>query len=87
MGYLNLLGWVVLKTDVSLSDEMKEPLVQLCPLTEKNWEGLVNTHNQRRMLFPSDCNDNCFKKNVDVPFQILEKKFKYYFLSQYIIWK
>ena len=36
MGDLNLLGWVVLKIDMALSDELNEPLVQLYPLIEKN---------------------------------------------------
>ena len=34
MGDLNLLGWVVLKLDVSLSDELNKPLATKCALSK-----------------------------------------------------
>ena len=37
---------------------------------------MVNTDEQRMSLFPSDFNGIRFKKNVDVPFHILENNFK-----------
>ena len=80
MGDLNILGWVVLKSDVSLSDKLNKPLAKLCALTEKYvWERLVKTDSQRIILFPSDYNDNHFQNNVDVPFHIIKKTFKYNF--------
>ena len=80
MGDLNLLGWVVLESEVSLSDELNEHLAKLCGIKEKDhWERLVNTDDQRRILFPSDYNCDHFKMNVDIPFHILEIIFKYDF--------
>ena len=35
IGGLNLLGWVVLKSDVSLSEKLNTPLTQLNNITEK----------------------------------------------------
>ena len=80
MGYLNILGWVALKSDVSLSDKMNEYLVKNI-LYQKGifWERLVNTEYQKSFLFPSNYNNNRFKKNVDVQFHILEKKLKFDF--------
>ena len=80
MGYLNILGWVALKSDVSLSDKMNEYLVKNM-LYQKGifWERLVNTEYQKSFLFPSNYNNNRFKKNVDIPFHILEIIFKYDF--------
>ena len=80
MGDLNLLGWVVLKLNVSLSDELNKPLVTKCALSKTYFQKkLVTTDYQRRILSPSNYNDNPFKKNVDVQFHILEKKFRYDF--------
>ena len=52
IGNLNLLGWVVLKSDVSLSDELNKPLAKLCTVTQKGyWERLVDIYSNRRILF------------------------------------
>ena len=40
---------------------------------------VVNTDDQRRILFPSDYNGNRFKINVDISFHVLKDKFKYDF--------
>ena len=75
---MNVVGWVVLKSDVSFSDKLNIPLAKLCAITEKGtWEGLVNTDSQRRILFPSNFNDDRFKNNF--PFHMLESKLKYDF--------
>ena len=80
MGDLNLLGWLVFNSDVSMSDDLNEPLAKLCAIAQKvYWERLVITDNHRRIIFPSDYNGDHFKKNNDVPFHILEKKHKYDF--------
>ena len=83
---LNLPGWIVLKSNVSLSDDLNEPLTKNCAIKEKYyWERLVNTDDQRNVLFPSDYNCDRFKINVDISFHILEKNSNMIFLLQYII--
>ena len=62
MGDLNLLGWVVLKSGILLSEKLNIPLAKLCVTTEKGtWERLVNIDCQRR-IFLSNFNDDRFKK-------------------------
>ena len=86
MGDLRLLGWVVLKSDVSLSDDLNEPFATLCVIQETYyWERLVNTDDQRRIRFPSNYNGDRFKMNVDIPFRILENESHIPFLLQCII--
>ena len=76
MGGLNLLGLIVLKSDVSLNGKLNTPLAKPCAIIEKDtWEELVNTDLQRRILFPSKFNDDRFKK--DFSFHMLESKFKF----------
>ena len=63
LGYLNLLGWVVLKSDMSLNDELNEPLAKLCVITQNDyWERLVQTDGLRRFVYPSGNNDDSLKK-------------------------
>ena len=86
MGDLNILGWVVLESEVSLSNELNEHLAKLCGINEKDhWERLVNTDDQRRIRFPSNYNGDRFKMNVDIPFRILENESHIPFLLQCII--
>ena len=53
-----------------------ERLVKICAIEKGYWERLVNIDEQRIVLFPSNFNEIQFKENIDVPFHILEKKFK-----------
>ena len=86
MGDLRLLGWVVLTSGVSLSDDLNEPFATLCVIQETYyWERLVNTDDQRRIRFPSNYNGDRFKMNVDIPFRILENESHIRFLLQCII--
>ena len=84
------------KTEIVLSDQfcelekypfcknnkysLNEPIVKICAIEKGYWERLVNIDEQRIVLFPSNFNEIQFKENIDVPFHILEKKFKYDFL-------
>ena len=78
MGYLYLLGWVVLKFDVPLSEKLGIPLAKLYTITKNGtWERLFNTHSQNIILFPSTFNDDRFKD--DFPFHMIEIKLKYSF--------
>ena len=44
MGDLNLLGWVVLKSDESMTNDLNEQLVNFCAIKHNDyWERLVNT--------------------------------------------
>ena len=80
LGDLNLLGWVVFKSDQKFIDYLNESLAKLCAIQKRGyWEILVNTDEQKLMLFPSDFKGIRFEENVDVPFHILEEKFKYNF--------
>ena len=47
-GNLNLLGWVVLKSDIVVADKYDLALAKLSILnTENHWQKLVNTNNKR----------------------------------------
>ena len=47
-GNLNLLGWVVLKSDIVVADKYDLALAKLSILnTESHWQKLVNTNNKR----------------------------------------
>ena len=62
MGNLNLLGWMILKYDISTRDYLNELLAKLCAITQKYyWERLVNTDSHRRILFPSIYNGDRLK--------------------------
>ena len=51
MGDTNLIGWVVLKSYVSLNDELNEHLAKLCAITQTDyWERLVNI-DDRNIIF------------------------------------
>ena len=75
MGDLNLLGWVVLKSGILLSEKLNIPLAKLCATTEKvTWERLVNIDCQRR-IFLSNLMTIDLKN--DFLFHMLENKVKY----------
>ena len=47
-GNLNLLGWVVLKSNIFVADKYDLALAKLSILnTENHWQKLVNTNNKR----------------------------------------
>ena len=80
MGDSNFLGWVVLKSDESMTNELNEQLVKLCDIKDKKYqERLVNTDIESSIFFSSTFNGNRFKKNNEIHFHILEKKYKYDF--------
>ena len=80
LGDLNLLGWVILKSDVKVNKILNEPLAKLCAVDENSyWEKLVNTDEQRKILFPSNFKGIRFQKKYDIPFHLLESKFNYNF--------
>ena len=57
---------------------MNEPLAKLCAVDSKGyWKRLVNTDEQRKVLFPSNFQGNRFERNYDIPFYLLESKFKF----------
>ena len=59
LGDLNLLGWVILKYDIKFNKMLNEPLAKLCAVNDnKYWERLVNTDDQRKILFPSNFKGN-----------------------------
>ena len=41
------------------------------------WERLVNTDDQRKILFPSNFKGNRFQKNYKILFHLLESKFRF----------
>ena len=56
-------------------NELNEPLSKLCAIICKGcWKRLLSTD---KYVFPLDHNGNRFKKKNDIPFQILERKYKY----------
>ena len=62
MGNLNLLGWIILKYNISTRDYLIELLAELCAITQKDyWERLVNTDSHRKILFPSIYNGDRLK--------------------------
>ena len=78
---LNLLRWVILKSDSKFNKVVNEPLAKLCALDESGyWERLINTDDQRKLLFPSNFKIIRFQNNYDIPFLLLESKFKHDFL-------
>ena len=65
LGDLNLLGWVILKSDVKVNKLLNEPLAKLCAVDENSyWEKLVNTDEQRKILFPSNFKGIRFQKTL-----------------------
>ena len=80
LGDLNLLGWIILKSDSKFNKILNEPLTKLCAVDENGyWEKLVNTDEQREFLFPSNFKGIRFQENYDIPFHLFESKFKYNF--------
>ena len=52
---LNLLGWIILKSDIKFNKVLNEPLVKLCAVDDNGyWERLVNTDEQRKNISPSN---------------------------------
>ena len=78
LGDLNLLGLVILESDIKFNKILNEPLEKLCAVNDKRyWEWLVNTDDQRNILFPSNFKGNRFQKNYEMPFHLLESKFNF----------
>ena len=75
---MNLLGWVILKSDIKFNKILNKPLTKLCAVNDnKYWERLVNTDDQRKIWFPSNFKGNRFQKNYEIPFNLLESKFRF----------
>ena len=72
LGELKLLGWVVLKSDENLNDDLNEPLAKLCAIEKGYWERLVNPDEQRIISFPSDFNGIRIEKMLMFHFIILK---------------
>ena len=78
LGYLNLLGWVIIKSDIKFNKVLNVPLEKLCAVDDNGyWERLVNTDEQRKIVFPSNFKGNRFQKNYEIPFHLLESKFNF----------
>ena len=70
----------MLKSDNKFNKVLNEPLAKLCAVDSKGyWERLVNTDEKRKIFFPSDYQGDRFKRDFDIPFYLLEYKFKYDF--------
>ena len=89
LGDLNLLGWVILKSDIKFNKVLNVPLAKLCAVDNNGyWERLVNTDEQRNILFPSNFKGNRFQKNYEIPFHLLESKFNFdYFVAMFYLKK
>ena len=62
---LNLLGWVILKSNSKFNKVVNEPLAKLCALDENGyWESLINTDDQRKLLFSSKIQKYSFSKQL-----------------------
>ena len=73
-GHLNLLGQVVLKSKMVMTERYDETLAYLNIIAFENyWKTLVNTDNQRSILFPGNYDESRFD-NIDIPFGILKPK-------------
>ena len=63
-----------------MNDELNGPLEKLCAITQTYyWERLVNIDGRNRIFILQITMVIVFKKNIDVPFHIVEKKFKHKF--------
>ena len=87
MGDLNLLGWVILKSDINFHKVLNEHLAKLCAVDDNRyWERLVNTDEQRKFFFYSNFKGNRFQKNYKIPFHLLESKFNFdYSVAMYYL--
>ena len=66
-GNLNLLGWVVLKSNICVADKIDIALAQMSIVKPgKYWQKLVNTDDERSILFPDDYRGKRFK-NTEFP--------------------
>ena len=71
-GNLNLLGWVVLKSNIVVADKYHIALAKISIVKPGNhWKKLVNTDNKIRILFPDDY---CGKRFQNTEFQFFELK-------------
>ena len=71
-GNLNLLGWVVLKSNMVIVEKYDETLAKLNMIeSDKYWQNLVNTDNKRRILFPDNYYESIFD-NKEIPFHMLK---------------
>ena len=63
MGDSNFLGWVVFKSEESMTNELNEQLVKLCDIKDKKYqERLVNTDIESSIFCSSTFNGNRFEK-------------------------
>ena len=87
LGDLNLLGWVILKSDMKFNKMLNEPLAKRCAVNDnKYWERLVTVDDQHKILFPSNFKGNRFQKNHEIPFHLLESKFNFdYSVAMYYL--
>ena len=78
LGDLNLFGLVILESDIKFNKILNEPLAKLCAVNDNGyWERLVNTDDQRKILFHSNFKGNRFQKHYEIPFHLLESKFNF----------
>ena len=74
-GNLNLLGWVVLKSNMVMVEKYDKTLAKLNIIeSDKYWQNLVNTDIQRSVLFPDNYHESRFD-NKEIPFHMLKCKF------------
>ena len=73
-GNINVLGWVVLKSDILVRYKYDLVLAKLNIIeSEDYWQRLVNTDNQRSVLFPDNYHELRFG-NENIPFHMLQSK-------------
>ena len=74
-GDLTILGWVVLKSDIMVGDKYDLVLAKSNTIDSKTfWQKLVNTDDQRNILFQSDYHESrC--GNEGTPFHMLKSQF------------
>ena len=83
MGDTHLIGWVVLKSDVSLNDELNEPLAKLCAITQTDyWERLVNIDGRSRIFILQITMVIVLKRIVMFLFTLLRRKSDINFMLQ-----
>ena len=74
-GNLNLLGWVVLKSNIIVADKYDIALAKTSIVKPGNyWQKLVNTDDKRSILFLDDYRGNRFQ-NTEFTFSNLKDKY------------
>ena len=86
LGDLNHPGLVILKSDSKFNKILNESLAKLCAVDENGyWERLVNTDDQRKILFPSNFKGIRFQKIMIFHFIFLNQNSNMNFLFLCII--